>query len=79
MCIRDRKEEFVKDFVFPMLRANAFYENNYLLGTSIARPLIAKEQIRVAGLENAEGIIVQFSLESVCTESAKRHRQHAAE
>ncbi|MDH3256213.1 MAG: argininosuccinate synthase, partial [Nitrospinota bacterium] len=54
--IEDLKEEFVKDFVFPMLRANAFYENNYLLGTSIARPLIAKEQIRVAGLENAEGV-----------------------
>ena len=54
--IEDLKEEFVKDFVFPMLRANAFYENNYLLGTSIARPLIAKEQIRVAGLEEAEGV-----------------------
>ena len=54
--IEDLKEEFVKDFVFPMLRANAFYENNYLLGTSIARPLIAKEQIRVAELENAEGV-----------------------
>ena len=40
--IEDLKEEFVKDFVFPMLRANAFYENNYLLGTAIARPLIAK-------------------------------------
>ncbi len=54
--IEDLKEEFVKDFVFPMLRANAFYENNYLLGTAIARPLIAKEQIRVARLENAEGV-----------------------
>ena len=54
--IEDLKEEFDKDFVFPMLRANAFYENNYLLGTAIARPLIAKEQIRVAGLENAEGV-----------------------
>jgi len=54
--IEDLKDEFVKDFVFPMLRANAFYENNYLLGTAIARPLIAKEQIRVAGLENAEGV-----------------------
>jgi len=54
--IEDLKEEFVKDFIFPMLRANAFYENNYLLGTAIARPLIAKEQIRVAGLEKAEGV-----------------------
>ena len=54
--IEDLKEEFVKDFIFPMLRANAFYENNYLLGTAIARPLIAKEQIRVASLEKAEGV-----------------------
>ena len=54
--IEDLKEEFVKDFIFPMLRANAFYENNYLLGTAIARPLIAKAQIRVAGLEKAEGV-----------------------
>ncbi len=54
--IEDLKEEFVKDFIFPMLRANAFYENNYLLGTAIARPLIAKEQIRVAALEKAEGV-----------------------
>jgi len=54
--IEDLKEEFVKDFVFPMLRANAFYENNYLLGTSIARPLIAKEQIRIAAKEDADGV-----------------------
>ena len=46
--IEDLKEEFVRDFVFPMLRGNAFYEGSYLLGTSIARPLIAKEQIRIA-------------------------------
>ena len=54
--IEDLKEEFVKDFVFPMLRANAFYENDYLLGTAIARPLIAKEQIRIARLEGADGV-----------------------
>lgn len=54
--IEDLREEFVRDFVFPMLRANAFYENNYLLGTSIARPLIAKEQIRIADLEGADGV-----------------------
>jgi len=54
--IEDLKEEFVRDFVFPMLRANAYYENNYLLGTAIARPLIAKEQIRIAALENADGV-----------------------
>ena len=54
--IEDIKEEFVRDFVFPMLRANAFYEGGYLLGTAIARPLIAKEQIRIARLEGADGV-----------------------
>ena len=54
--IEDLREEFVRDFVFPMLRANAFYEHNYLLGTSIARPLIAKEQIRIANMEGADGV-----------------------
>ena len=54
--IEDLREEFVSDFVFPMLRANAFYEHNYLLGTSIARPLIAKEQIRIANKEGADGV-----------------------
>ena len=46
--IEDLKEEFVKSFVFPMFRANAIYEGTYLLGTSIARPLIAKRQIEIA-------------------------------
>ncbi len=54
--IEDLREEFVRDFVFPMLRGNAFYENNYLLGTAIARPLIAKEQIRIAEKEGADGV-----------------------
>jgi len=54
--VEDLKEEFAHDFLFPMLRANAFYENQYLLGTSIARPLIAKEQIRIANQEGAEGV-----------------------
>ena len=54
--IEDLREEFVSDFVFPMLRANAFYEHDYLLGTSIARPLIAKEQIRIANMERADGV-----------------------
>ena len=54
--IEDLREEFVSDFVFPMLRANAFYEHDYLLGTSIARPLIAKEQIRIANMEGADGV-----------------------
>jgi len=52
--IEDLKEEFVRDFVFPMLRANAVYEAGYLMGTSIARPLIAKKQIEIAIKENAE-------------------------
>ncbi len=54
--VEDLKLEFARDFLFPLLRANAFYENFYLLGTSIARPLIAKEQIRIAQLEGAEGV-----------------------
>ncbi|MCH8312242.1 MAG: argininosuccinate synthase [Nitrospinae bacterium] len=54
--IEDLQEEFAKDFLFPMLRANAYYENNYLLGTAIARPLIAKEQIRIALKEGADGV-----------------------
>lgn len=54
--IEDLKEEFVRDYVFPMLRANAFYESGYLLGTSIARPLIAKKQIEIAIKEGAEAV-----------------------
>ena len=47
--ILDVKEEFVKDYVFPMFRANAIYEGEYLLGTSIARPLIAKKLVELLG------------------------------
>ncbi|HKY63305.1 MAG TPA: argininosuccinate synthase [bacterium] len=54
--IEDLKEEFVRDFVFPMLRANAVYEGSYLLGTSIARPLIAKKQIEIAEKEKADAV-----------------------
>ncbi len=54
--IEDLKEEFVKDYIFPMLRANAAYEGLYLLGTSIARPLIAKRQIEIAEKEGAEAV-----------------------
>jgi argininosuccinate synthase len=54
--IEDLKEEFVKDFVFPLLRANAVYEGSYLLGTSIARPLIAKRQIEIARKEKADAV-----------------------
>jgi argininosuccinate synthase len=54
--IEDLREEFVRDFVFPLLRANAFYEGGYLLGTSIARPLIAKRQIEIALQEGADAV-----------------------
>jgi argininosuccinate synthase len=52
----DLREEFVKDYIFPMLRANAIYEGVYLLGTSIARPLIAKKQIEIAIKEKADAV-----------------------
>jgi argininosuccinate synthase len=54
--IDDLREEFVKDYVFPMMRANALYEGLYLLGTSIARPLIAKRQIEIAKMVNADAV-----------------------
>jgi len=54
--IDDLREEFVKDYVFPMFRANTIYEGEYLLGTSIARPLIAKRQAEIAKLTGADGV-----------------------
>lgn len=54
--IEDLREEFVRDFVFPMFRANALYEGQYLLGTSIARPLIAKKQIEIANKTGADAV-----------------------
>ncbi len=54
--IEDLREEFVRDFVFPALRANAIYEGTYLLGTSLARPLIAKKQIEIAKREEADAV-----------------------
>ncbi|HHO42614.1 MAG TPA: argininosuccinate synthase [Epsilonproteobacteria bacterium] len=54
--IVDLREEFVRDFVFPMFRANAIYEGEYLLGTSIARPLIAKKQIEIAAQVGADAV-----------------------
>ncbi len=54
--IEDLQEEFVRDYIFPMLRGNAVYEGYYLLGTSIARPLIAKKQIEIAEAENADAV-----------------------
>ncbi|MDE1969561.1 MAG: argininosuccinate synthase [Alphaproteobacteria bacterium] len=54
--VEDLREEFVRDFVFPMFRANALYEGQYLLGTSIARPLIAKRQIEIAEATGADAV-----------------------
>ena len=54
--IDDLKETFVKDYVFPAFRANAVYESQYLLGTSLARPLIAKRQIEIAQIEGADAV-----------------------
>jgi argininosuccinate synthase len=54
--IDDLREEFVRDFVFPMFRANAVYEGEYLLGTSVARPLIAKRQIEIARQTGADAV-----------------------
>ncbi len=56
VVISDLKEEFVRDYVFPAFRANAIYEGSYLLGTSLARPVIAKEQVRVAEAENGDAV-----------------------
>ena len=54
--VDDLREEFVRDFVFPTMRANAIYEGSYLLGTSVARPLIAKRQIEILKEENADSV-----------------------
>ncbi|WP_455233863.1 argininosuccinate synthase domain-containing protein, partial [Thiogranum longum] len=54
--IEDLREEFARDFVFPMFRANAVYEGEYLLGTSIARPLIAKRLVEIANATGADAI-----------------------
>jgi len=56
VVIRDLKEEFVRDYVFPAFRANAIYEGSYLLGTSLARPIIGAEQVRVAHEEGADAV-----------------------
>lgn len=56
ICVEDLREEFVKDYVFPMFRANAIYEGVYLLGTAIARPLISKKQIEYANKIAADAV-----------------------
>jgi argininosuccinate synthase len=54
--VEDLKREFVTDYIFPIIKANALYEGRYLLGTAIARPLIAKKQVEIANLENASWV-----------------------
>jgi len=54
--VDDLREEFARDFIFPMIRGNALYEGLYYLGTSIARPLIAKRQVEIARMENAQAV-----------------------
>ncbi|MCI5148164.1 MAG: argininosuccinate synthase [Candidatus Electrothrix sp. MAN1_4] len=56
VIIADLREEFVRDYIFPAFRANAIYEGSYLLGTSLARPIIAKEQVRIAEQEGANAV-----------------------
>ena len=56
VVIADLQETFVRDFIFPAFRANAIYEGSYLLGTSLARPLIAREQVRLAEAEGADAV-----------------------
>jgi argininosuccinate synthase len=56
VLISDLREEFARDYIFPAFRANAIYEGSYLLGTSLARPLIAKEQVRIAEEEGADAV-----------------------
>ncbi len=56
VIISDLREEFVRDYIFPAFRANAIYEGSYLLGTSLARPVIGKEQVRIAALEGADAV-----------------------
>jgi argininosuccinate synthase len=56
LCLEDLREEFAREFVFPMMRANALYESYYLLGTSIARPAIARKQVEIALAEGADAV-----------------------
>ena len=81
--MEDLREVFVKEHVFPMLRGNAVYEGSYLLGTSIARPLIARRQIEIAAKEGAyvvshgstgKGEITRFVSSSPIWRSIRRSR-----
>ena len=71
--VEDLREEFVRDFVFPMFRANALYEGVYLLGTSIARPLIAKRQIEIAKQALTE---TDLSLEEVARKAGFQNAKY---
>ena len=84
--IDDLRETFVRDFVFPMFRANALYEGQYLLGTSIARPLIAQRQIEIAEQVGADAVAHgatgkgndQVRFELVVLRAEARHQDHRA-
>ena len=84
--IEDLREEFVRDYVFPMFRANALYEGVYLLGTSIARPLIAKKQIEIARKTGADAVCHgatgkgndQVRFELTLLRARARHQDHRA-
>lgn len=66
VIISDLRKEFVEDYIFPAFRCNAIYEGKYLLGTSLARPIIGKEQVRIAHAEGADAVshgdLQQFTL-----------------
>src|SRR5688572_32670747 len=86
--IDDLREEFVRDFVFPMMRANARYEGDYLLGTSIARPLISKRLVEIAHETGADAIAhgatgkgndqVRFELSAYALEDRKSTRLNSS-
>ena len=77
--IEDLREEFARDFIFPMFQAGAIYENQYLLGTSIARPLIAKRMVEIARAEKADAIglsgLITPSLDEMCFVAAEMERK----
>jgi len=58
--VKDLRKEFVEDYLWPMLKSGAVYENDYLLGTSIARPLIAKHQVQIAHAESATALEISI-------------------
>ena len=82
LYVEDLREEFVRDFVFTALKANAVYEGVYLMGTSLARPLIAKKQIEIARKEGATAVAhalrawatIRFGSSSPTTRSNRRSR-----